>query len=370
VPSGETVPSESAQSSQPAPVGVPGPAPAPVTSNAGEVPPHPRRAVLEWFWRGQAIRTVKRSVLATADRTEPLAQRARMAAELGRRAVEPPEPFPAGNVEALACDLFRQSAYWALRALASSRFNSASDVGEPRAGLALEPWTAVSESVLLRAAGTAENLSTLRKAVDDASFVSFAELPRDEQIRLAKVLRKFADKLLSELEIPARTLDVLWLQRLWRVGVILALLGGILIAVLWLGDRAENRRDMALGKAWRASSSYGVGGCRSPDQECPDSPAYFLHTQEEDRPWVEFDLGQPRSVSAVRIINRKDCCAERAVPMIIEISRDQHKWRQVARRADTFSSWLAEFRPVQARWVRVRVDRVSLLHLARVRILE
>jgi hypothetical protein len=114
--------------------------------------------------------------------------------------------------------------------------------------------------------------------------------------------------------------------------------------------------DLALGKP-RRTSSVTTGWS-------PQARDYQFHTQEEDSPWVEIDLQKPTQFSVVDIINRKDCCQDRAVPTVIEVSRDQQRWKEVSRRTETYSTWRAKFAPVTARYVRVRVARHSFLHLA------
>ena len=73
-------------------------------------------------------------------------------------------------------------------------------------------------------------------------------------------------------------------------------------------------------------------------------------------------------MSRVRVLNRDDCCAERAIPLVVEVSLDRHGWHEVARRKDQFEDWTAKFSPVSARYVRLRVPRRSILHLKSVRI--
>lgn len=97
---------------------------------------------------------------------------------------------------------------------------------------------------------------------------------------------------------------------------------------------------------------------------------FFVHTQEEQSPWIEFDLGAEQKISAVRIDNRMDCCMDRAAPIVVEASSDQHHWQTAARRDSSFTSWLATFAPMNARWVRLRLEKRTSLHLRRVRILR
>ena len=210
---------------------------------------------------------------------------------------------------------------------------------------------------------------TLKKAVDTGSFVEFAELPTEERARLVQTLQKGAEALLAELDRPARTVEKLRQKRALRIGLVFAVLLAVVLGKSWIEQATEPRRNIAAGKPWRQSSKLNNQGCESPYQSCSNSPQFFFHTAEERSPSIELDLGQNRRFSAVRVMNREDCCAERAVPLVVEVSVDQKEWREVARRTDVFSSWLAEFPRVEARWLRLRVDRQSYLHLAGVRVL-
>jgi hypothetical protein len=130
-------------------------------------------------------------------------------------------------------------------------------------------------------------------------------------------------------------------------------------------DALERRREVSGGKEWRASSQH-MSACKSPQQRCRSN--FFFHTKEENEPWVRLDLGETTTVSAVSIENRQDCCAERALPLVVEVSTDGKSFREVARRSEGFQSWKAKFAPVDARFVRARVEGKSMLHLNRFRV--
>jgi hypothetical protein len=140
--------------------------------------------------------------------------------------------------------------------------------------------------------------------------------------------------------------------------------------VVFAADKLEQRKDLARGKPWVASSRYPEYGCTSPAQVCSKSDIYFFSTNNELNPSIEWDLGAAQRVSGLRVDNRVDCCIERAVPLLVEVSLDHKTWKETARRDDEFATWKAAFAPVQARWVRLRVPRATLLHLTRVRILR
>jgi hypothetical protein len=55
--------------------------------------------------------------------------------------------------------------------------------------------------------------------------------------------------------------------------------------------------------------------------------------------------------------------------MVVEVSDDQQHWHQVAKRDQTFTTWLASFKPAHARYVRLRLKSRNTLHLQHVRVL-
>jgi hypothetical protein len=293
---------------------------------------------------------------------------ARLAAELAAQALEPAEAFLSGRAEGLACELYRESIYWSLRSLETKRLSpgQASPAAVVATPVELERlWATLDGSV--------------REALDPAlrervkgyllqSFVDFAELSREEQLRTARELGRVADALLAVTAVTRQQIDAVWLQRTLRVGALALVAAAVVGAVSLVKTWRYEAGDLAAGRAFRTSSSYGGSGCRSPAQTCSEGPDYFFHTAEEDKPWVEIDLGAPVLVSSIRIENRKDCCADRAVPLLIELGTDVNLLKQVARRDEAFKSWSSEFEPVTARYVRVRAARRTMLHLARVRV--
>jgi len=122
---------------------------------------------------------------------------------------------------------------------------------------------------------------------------------------------------------------------------------------------------LALGKKWKASSQMEIW----PDSgKMTDDPGnrVFFHTKEEDSPWLEIDLETPTPVSSVEVVNRRDCCRDRGVPLVVELSTDGKTWKEVDRRTEPFMEWKATFSTQEARYVRLRSARRTYLHLERV----
>jgi hypothetical protein len=125
--------------------------------------------------------------------------------------------------------------------------------------------------------------------------------------------------------------------------------------------------DLAAGKSWKTSSTYA--SCDPVRRRCGGQPtAVFFHTAEDDSPWIEIDLGSPRTLGRIDVRNRMDCCQDRAVPLLVEVSEDESSWREIARKDESFMRWEGSFAPCEARYVRLRVPRKTFLHLEEVAI--
>jgi hypothetical protein len=92
------------------------------------------------------------------------------------------------------------------------------------------------------------------------------------------------------------------------------------------------------------------------------------HTQLEANPFVTIDLGAPQSFNQVVVYNRNDCCAERAVPLAIEVSDDDTNYRMIAEQRKVFLIWTAKNLHAKGRYVRLRAKATTYLHLAEVEI--
>jgi hypothetical protein len=335
--------------------------PAAVSRAAAETRPGVVRRTFDWFWRGRQLKELRESGSVESPHVGKLTLRSRLMFELGERALRPAEPLPYPG-DAAASELYRQAAYWAVRAIAEAI--------DPSPERASDPWSVLGEPLRQSLAGSSERLSELKELIENGSFSQAWELSEEQRASRATELAGVAKILLAELAWRARARDALWIQRILRLCLLLVMVVGLIGGVRWVMSRSEQARDLAVGKPWRASSTMGGFGCTSPLQECGEKTDFFFHTTDEKSPWLEIDLGTPSNFSAVRVENRRDCCFDRAVPLIVEVSNDQKNFREVARQTTSASSWLARFAPTNARYVRLRVARQSMLHLARVRVLR
>jgi hypothetical protein len=348
-----SVPVEPALSPTPAPV-------APLPRRPGAL-----RRVREWFWRGRTLADARAEGRLASPRAQECLRHGWVCVELAERALKPVPRLVSGAADGPARELAREAVLWALLAERALRTSETA----PFAGSDAQPtslsalWAGAPAGLLATAAGGEGSAHVLAASLALDGFVEFAALSAEEQARQSRDLAVFARSLLALVEAPRVRLDRLYLQRIVRSGGLLLALAVIAVGALSTRSWNERQRDLARGRPYRTSSMYPGVGCKSPDQDCPESPFFFFHTQEEDRPWVELDLGGKKRFSAVRIINREDCCGERAVPLAIEVSNDRKTWREVARRDDTFNNWYKEFPPVSAHYVRAISLHKALFHL-------
>jgi F5/8 type C domain-containing protein len=314
------------------------------------------RGMLARLW-SEAAGKKREAVAEPARADRELLRRAQLARELARRTLG--EPIEHGPAEAIACDLYCQAIYWGLVARRGAS-------GEPEQSTLARELASADPGLLQRCAGGVDEAARLSARLEQSSFDAFARLPAREQLSLLADLAPFADTLLDERN-PERELT--WKRRLLWTGAGILLLS--LLAIMWprVLDHWYDSQDLARGKPWTASSREGDSGCASPAQRCDGGEPFFFHTKREKDPWLVIDLEAVQTVSSVLVRNRRDCCRDRVVPLVIQVSTDQEHWTEVARNPDEFGEWKAKFAPVEARWIKLTVPKRTWLHLRRVRVL-
>jgi hypothetical protein len=311
------------------------------------------RSVLEWFWRGRALARARAEAGKIAGDEMDLLRRARTDLDLARRALAQ-EGSP--SCCCAAADLFRQAAYWALLARAT-------DLGRP-SPQAL--WAAASERALLEAAAGPDDLASIQPLFE-SGFVDLADRPPAEQCAAAEQLDRFAGRLLVIARQPLVEVEEVKIQRFFGTSLLVACAVAALMIAMVCVRLITRRPNLAAGKPWTASSEFAK--CHPENGECGGTPTeIFFHTKSEDNPWLEYDFGSPLGFSSLTIVNRQDYGPERSVPLVVEVSNDRKTYTEVARRTDVFSAWRPKFAPQQARYLRLRVPRVSFLHLESVEV--
>jgi F5/8 type C domain-containing protein len=350
-----------------APASAPAPAPAPAARPRARAP----GGAFEWLTRRSSLREARASLRDDPER-DLLVDRAEAAAEFGDRARENVDRLRRGSSLPLAISLYREAAYWALAAHdreAARPHGGARDGGGP--GAEARDLTRAFErapSELLAAASEGDP-GVVREVLVDQSFVDTARHPPERQARDAERAARFVRALIEAADAPRRRVGALLVQRFVRSLTIVVLLGFGAVAASYGVRHWSDGPNLAAGKPWRTSSTYKASDGSTVLRDASGVPFDLLfHTVEESSPWFEIDLGAPTRVSSVKIRNRLDCCQERALPLVVETSLDGNSWKQAKRIQDSFTTLKVAFEPREARYVRLRVDRFSVLHLAKVEV--
>lgn len=310
--------------------------------------------IANWILRTSALRDARRAVAAAAEGADASrrVRQARLLVEVAARVIEPTHELPAGSRAAVALSLYRDAVYWMLAAQAGFPDGGPSvPAGAAALARGLDAlWSeALPPATLLEAAGgDPAALAALRQVLVGLSPpLALGATPGD-----VEHVRAFVESLVWLHDRPRRVLAQAQWQRWTRLGLVVA----VIVLVVAGGRKLALGRNWADGRTFRTSSSHP--SCQPHD--CAD---LLFHTLVENDPWVEIDLGQVRSIHRIDIANRSDCCAERAVPLVAEVSLDDRHWNQVARREAEFSTWTAKFPTRPARYVRLHVPRETALHL-------
>jgi len=296
----------------------------------------------EWMLRTASVRAARADVISVAtSRHERALGQARLLLEVANRVKFPVERLPKASRPALLVALYRDAIACALTAQRPGDDRPPQDLG------AL--WADRAPGELARAAGGTP-------ALDAASRVLF-EVPASRSLditaRDAAAVGALAKGLVGDLDAARNRLDRLLAQRWLRI----VLVAGVLLAIGLGGRRLLRGPDLASGAALRVSSSWA--GCASD----PPCVALLFHTDPEPNPWAELDLGAPKTIRRIEVTNRKDCCSERAVGLIVESSMDRANWTSLGQRDTDFQTWTLTFKPRVARYVKLRVPRSTAFHL-------
>ncbi len=189
----------------------------------------------------------------------------------------------------------------------------------------------------------------------------------EETNRVLALGRDAHQRALTSLEatlVEAESLTRRWQLTVATFAVCIALsaaIGGVLVGKQFLPE------DLAAGKPFTLSSKWA--DCHPDQNECGNYPTRIaFHTLPEASPWYQVDLGAPTTFSGATIVNRQDMAMPLALPLVLEASDDGKKFKELARRTESFVTWSPNFPAQTARYFRVRVDRTSTLHLEAVRV--
>jgi hypothetical protein len=277
---------------------------------------------------------------------ERMLARAKLFAELARRTESPFDALPASDVSPALLVLWKEATFWALSALGDD---------SPRDRDLEGILTAAPREAVIRAAGGTEGVPNVERALrldarDLASDASRGQAP-------ITVLASFARDLIVQLETPRREARKGYVRRWARRGLlalsVVAAVAGVLLARRYFAPNLLRGAKRTLSSERTSCQTVG---------ECGNA---LFHTQEDDEPWVMYDLGHEVDLHSIDVQNRTDCCYERAVPLVVETSSNGEAWNEQARTERAFATWSAGLAG-RARFIRLRADRRTYLHLGAV----
>ncbi len=312
--------------------------------------------VVEWLTcRSRAV-SIRREAESPA---AALTRQARILHKHIHRVLSSSDPFPRRADIATTLLLARQALH--LAAL------SARHDGGNEPSLAECLATDGVREVLSVAAGAPENLQRLEKLLVEPGITELSQRARPRAESDAREVERILRGMLDRLPNPDAKLVRIQVRRsLLALAVAATVVVGIFAGTA-LYTRVKEGPDLASATQYRTSSQW-KGFSDKSRTVLGFKSGIFFHTEEEQMPWIEYDLGKTTSVHFVRVVNRIECCRDRAVPLVVEVSNDAKSWRSVARRDSRFRTWKARFPATEARYVRLRVAAKSTLHLEQVEI--
>lgn len=230
-------------------------------------------------------------------------------------------------------------------------------------------WASVRQLPMLEAAWSAfsaTHLATLTAAIGAERIAALTGLSDEERETFARHLHDLVRNLLAPLELAAhglsRALFARW-SRVAALGVLLTIVVGY--STNWM--LAKLRPNLALHRPVSASSLNGYGPDPSRLVDGITDEIGF-HTNGGEQQWVVVDLGEVKRFDKIVVYNRPGCCAERAVPLKVEVSNDNRDFKEIAERVEVFHKWTAADLQAEGRYVRLRNTPPNFFHLAEVEI--
>ncbi len=186
--------------------------------------------------------------------------------------------------------------------------------------------------------------------------------------RLRPLLESLTNELLKEVE--RRSPRAIKVQRVVRIVAV-----GIAVLVLLVASVAWAARPTNLARGKNVSTSSRFPG--SPDPagvvDGNRSAAFGAHTNIQDDPWIEVDLGKARALGKVVVYHRSDGYESESLPLTLELSEDHSVWTKIATRSELFTAakpWIQPLAGQHARWIRLRLERHGYIALGEIEVYE
>ena len=137
------------------------------------------------------------------------------------------------------------------------------------------------------------------------------------------------------------------------------------ILVVWVPRLGSPPNWVKYG--WQASSA--VSGWKQSGKLGEKKDGLVFHTNQQSAPSVLIDMKRSRTVRQIVLTNRQDCCFERGLPLVVEVGENTSSFSAVGRQERVFNRWVIDFAERKARYVRLRSEATTYLHLSEVEIL-
>ncbi len=202
-------------------------------------------------------------------------------------------------------------------------------------------------------------------SLDENHLVQLSEEEtREATDALGQFARQLHRGLASDVDRLRRTMLLRWL----RIGLASSVVAAGVWGIAVLAGPPAPGTNLALHRRVTTSSAFPNEPAKGAQLVDGNRTNIGFHTNKGANQFVIIDLGSVERVSRVDVYNRVDCCKERAVPLRIDVSRDQKDYRQVAMRDDPFEVWQANFPPTKARYVRLTDLKNDYFHLMEVEV--
>ncbi len=254
-----------------------------------------------------------------------------------------------------ALTLFREALWWAFVAHALRQ-------GNAQPSTPGDAWdAAVTHAATGLSALDEQTLTLARRTFVQRTFLNTPTISPEEARQELIALRVVTERAIARLKQATAVVRHLRLERVFRVLATLGALATLIVACVWGVQTYLRGPNLALHRPIATSSTL-AGTPDSNDAVDGVTTLMGFHTQEEDQPWIQIDLGEAKLVREVVVYNAANY-RSRAVPLVIELGTDGQHWTETKRRNEVFSKWTASFKPTSTRYVRLRAATRTYLHL-------
>lgn len=198
---------------------------------------------------------------------------------------------------------------------------------------------------------------------------TLAKLTGEDRESFARAVHGLALRLSEPLELEANRLGRVLFTRWSRVAVAVVVLAVLLgEAGTWM-DKKFGKPNLALHRPVTVSSQFPGQGTDHSLLVDGDRDNLGFHTESGGQQWVVIDLGAVRKFNKVVVYNRTDGnVQERAVPLKLEVSKDNQTFTLLKERKETFDKWTVRGLHAEGRYIRLENTPPNFFHLAEVEV--